>query len=201
MRTMRFNTECTVQECLKQIAEKMGASVDGCGLWSNEPRRGFLHSGKSLQYYDIKTGACATRDAHYLTFLSQDSLHVRKLHAPLRIITIDGCTKTLMIPQDKPVSELLVIIGEKLDIAHPEEYDLHSLHLRCSHLLPLANCELILILSDTACKCSTMQRRSPSTARRASGNITFMMATLWFSMYHDVSTFPRMCLCVCTVSL
>ncbi|KAJ3025177.1 UNVERIFIED_CONTAM: Talin-1 [Siphonaria sp. JEL0065] len=67
----------------------------------------WLKPAKVLDYYDVKTG---------------DLFQVKKKHAPLKVKTLDGSVKTVLVDESLEVSKLVGAVCERIGIHNPEEY-------------------------------------------------------------------------------
>ncbi|KAJ3182603.1 Talin-1 [Gaertneriomyces sp. JEL0708] len=109
-KTMQFSGDLSVHDVCREIREKFGEGAGGTDhglLW---PERGiWLQPTKLLDFYDLNSG---------------DALEYRKKHRMLRVKTMDGSVKTVLVDESLPVQQLVDIICEKIGIANSEEYSI-----------------------------------------------------------------------------
>lgn len=54
----------------------------------------------------------------------QDDIHYKKKHRPLKVKLPDGTVKTVLIDDTLAVSDIVKVIGDKMNISSPEEFSL-----------------------------------------------------------------------------
>ena len=74
------------------------ANENGLFKQIKESRGYWLNQERTLEYYDIKSG---------------DTLVYTKKYRPLRVQTLDGSVKTLLVDKSQTVAELTIVICEK----------------------------------------------------------------------------------------
>jgi len=111
--TMRFNGEMSVAEATKSIREKTGEGGADHGIFlppiPGKTTGRWLKDDRTLQYYDLTSGT---------------EIHYKKKHRPLKIRLLDQSIRTMLVDDSQTVAELVETIGEKMNIANPEEFSL-----------------------------------------------------------------------------
>ncbi|KAJ3121843.1 Talin-1 [Nowakowskiella sp. JEL0407] len=104
----KFNSDLSVHEACKEIREKFGEAAGGLDHSLYWPAQGkWLAASKVLDYYDLT---------------SNDELEFKKKHRILKVGTVDGSIKTVLVDQSLPIQQLVEIVCEKIGIQNPEEY-------------------------------------------------------------------------------
>ncbi len=88
----------------------MVASSSDYGIYCVTLNR-WLAGNKTLNFYDIRTG---------------DAVEFKRRHRPLRVCLMDGATKTALIDDTAPVSQIVLAVCERIGISNPEEYSLQT---------------------------------------------------------------------------
>ena len=82
-----------------------------------DPTKGrWLEQGRTLEYYDLKSG---------------DMLQYRKKLRPLRVRTLDGSVKTLLVDDSQTVAELIKAVCARIGKTTARVNQLSSLPLLC----------------------------------------------------------------------
>lgn len=112
-KTMQFDPTTTVLEACGQISGKKSSdhlSEYTLFLADEDTKKGlYLEPGRNFEYYILRNG---------------DLLEYRKKIRPLKVSTLDGTLKTLMIDDTQPAANLMAIICAKLGITNYDEYSL-----------------------------------------------------------------------------
>lgn len=112
-KTIQFNPSTSVSEACCQISGKKSPdhlSNYTLFLADEDSKKGlFLEPTRNFEYYILRNG---------------DLLEYRKKVRPLKVSTLDGTVKTLMIDDTQPVANLMAIICAKLGITNHDEYSL-----------------------------------------------------------------------------
>ncbi|XP_050433200.1 talin-1 [Adelges cooleyi] len=112
-KTMQFDQSTLVSDVCLQIGGK--ASQDHLSeytlfLADEDSRKGiYLEPTRSLEYYILRNG---------------DLLEYRKKMRTLKVSTLDGTIKTLVVDDTQPVANLMAVICAKLGITNHDEYSL-----------------------------------------------------------------------------
>ncbi len=92
-----------VFEVCKEIREKFGEKAGGGDHGLFLPILGkWLLQNKVLDFYDLKSG---------------DILEFRKKHRPLKVQTLDGTVKTIIVDESLPVQSIVETICEKFGMS------------------------------------------------------------------------------------
>lgn len=112
-KTMQFDPFTTVSEACCQVGGKSSADhllEYTLFLADEDSKKGvYLEPSRNLEYYILRNG---------------DLLEYRKKIRPLKVSTLDGTLKTLMIDDTQPVTNLMAVICAKLGITNHDEYSL-----------------------------------------------------------------------------
>lgn len=112
-KTMQFDPSTLVYDACCQISGKTSSDhmLDYTLFLADEDsKRGiFLEPTRNFEYYILRNG---------------DLLEYRKKVRPLKVSTLDGTVKTLMIDDTQPVANLMAVICAKLGITNYDEYSL-----------------------------------------------------------------------------
>lgn len=90
----------SLQEVCREIRDRVGehAGGDECKIFS--PSLGkWLELSRTLDFYDIKSG---------------DLLEFKKVFRPLKVKTLDGSVKTVIINESMSISQLVALVCDKL---------------------------------------------------------------------------------------
>eukprot|EP01091_Cochliopodium_minus_P013533 TRINITY_DN4387_c0_g1_i2.p1 TRINITY_DN4387_c0_g1~~TRINITY_DN4387_c0_g1_i2.p1 ORF type:complete len:2395 (+),score=901.68 TRINITY_DN4387_c0_g1_i2:60-7244(+) len=114
---MRFTSNMTVWEAIKEIQEKLEHEGEDHGIFLPHIEKicqmpKWLESNRTLEYYDLK---------------SEDLVVYKKKHRKLKVMTLDKAEKVVMIDDSQAVQVIIDAIGQKFDVMHPEEYSLVKL--------------------------------------------------------------------------
>ncbi|XP_074599773.1 talin-1-like [Brevipalpus obovatus] len=124
IKTIQFPCDTIVMDACRIIKEKLTENVHGTlmrndpnpcrdfGLFliNDDPKKGvWLENGRSLDYYMLRNG---------------DSLEYKRKMRPLRIKTLDGSVKTVLVDDSQNVANLMVVICTKIGITNHDEYSL-----------------------------------------------------------------------------
>ncbi|TPX31993.1 hypothetical protein SmJEL517_g04801 [Synchytrium microbalum] len=107
-KTIHFTGDMSAYEACKEIREKFGAEAGGSDhgiFWPAQTK--WLANNKVLDFYDLTSG---------------DEVEFKKKHRPLRVRTMDGSVKTVLIDESLPVQAIVVTVCERIGVANPEEY-------------------------------------------------------------------------------
>lgn len=115
LKMMQFDEAITVQGACQLILERIpeaGQTRMGgeSGLFKadEDPKKGrWLETDRALDYYGLKNG---------------DVLEFRVKIRPLRVKTVDGTVKTVLVDDSHTVKELINTVAEKIGLQNPEEY-------------------------------------------------------------------------------
>lgn len=112
-KTIQFDPSISVLEACCQISGKTSSdhlSEYTLFLADEDSKKGiYLEPARNFEYYILRNG---------------DLLEYRKKIRPLKVSTLDGTLKTLMIDDTQPVANLMAIICAKLGITNHDEYSL-----------------------------------------------------------------------------
>jgi len=116
-KVMRFASDMSVAECLKEINEKSGiegGADHGLYLPPNKEtgkKGSWLSKNRALRFYGIYSNA---------------TLEYKKMHRPLRIKLMDDTSKMVIIDDSASVREISDQIGEKIGLKSAEEFCLRK---------------------------------------------------------------------------
>lgn len=112
-KTMQFDPSISVFQACCQISGKTSSdhlSEYTLFLADDDSKKGiYLEPARKLEYYILRNG---------------DLLEYRKKIRSLKVSTLDGTLKTLMIDDTQPVANLMAVICAKLGITNHDEYSL-----------------------------------------------------------------------------
>lgn len=111
-KTMQFDPSTTVFEACCQISGKISDHLSEYTLFlaDEDSKKGlYLEPTRNFEYYILHNG---------------DLLEYRKKIRTLKVRTLDGTLKTLMIDDTQPVANLMAMICAKLGITNYDEYSL-----------------------------------------------------------------------------
>jgi len=112
-KTIQFDPSTTVYEACCQISGKVPSdhlSEYTLFLADEDSKKGiYLEPARNFEYYILRNG---------------DLLEYRKKVRPLKVSTLDGTLKTLMIDDTQPVANLMAVVCAKLGITNHDEYSL-----------------------------------------------------------------------------
>ncbi|KAL5245501.1 hypothetical protein ACI65C_012911 [Semiaphis heraclei] len=112
-KTIQFDPSTSVFEACCQISGKVSSdhlSEYTLFLADDDSKKGiYLEPGRNFEYYILRNG---------------DLLEYRKKVRPLKVSTLDGTLKTLMIDDTQPVANLMAVVCAKLGITNHDEYSL-----------------------------------------------------------------------------
>lgn len=109
----KFTGNSTVNECCKEIREKIGDKTTGPndhGMFSLLLNK-WLAPNKTLDFYDMNSG---------------DAVEYKKKHRPLRIRLMDDTQKTVLIDDSNTVVEIVATVCTRIGISNPDEYSLQT---------------------------------------------------------------------------
>jgi len=112
-KTIQFDPSTSVYDACCQISGK--SSPDHLSeytlfLADEDSKKGiYLEPARNFEYYILRNG---------------DLLEYRKKVRPLKVSTLDGTLKTLMIDDTQPVANLMAVVCAKLGITNHDEYSL-----------------------------------------------------------------------------
>ncbi|KAI9331954.1 hypothetical protein BDR26DRAFT_1010745 [Obelidium mucronatum] len=109
-KTMQFSSTMFIHDMMAEIRAKFSDGSTSLGndhglYWPDTGK--WLKPTKVLDYYDVKTG---------------DLFQVKKKHAPLKVKTLDGSIKTVLVDESLEVCKLVSAVCERIGIHNPEEY-------------------------------------------------------------------------------
>ncbi|KAJ3073819.1 Talin-1 [Podochytrium sp. JEL0797] len=114
-KTMQFSGATFIHDMLLEIRTKFSSDsnngnstplgLDHGLFWPDTGK--WLKPAKVLDYYDVKTG---------------DLFEVKKKHAQLKVKTLDGSVKTVLVDESLEVAKLVGLVCERIGIHNPEEY-------------------------------------------------------------------------------
>jgi talin len=114
VKTMQFEESMIVYDVCNLIRERVPDAAQGqaseYGLFSpdEDPTKGrWLEQGRTLDYYHLKNG---------------DKLEYRKKTRPLRIKTLDGSIKTILVDDSATVADITKTVCDRIGITNPEEF-------------------------------------------------------------------------------
>uniref|UniRef100_A0A1X7VGP0 FERM domain-containing protein n=1 Tax=Amphimedon queenslandica TaxID=400682 RepID=A0A1X7VGP0_AMPQE len=114
VKTMQFEESMIVYDVARLIRERVPDAAQGeaseYGLFNpdDDPTKGrWLEQGRTLDYYHLKNG---------------DILEYRKKTRPLRIKTLDGSIKTILVDDSATVAEITKTVCDRIGITNPEEF-------------------------------------------------------------------------------
>eukprot|EP01125_Pyxidicula_operculata_P006605 TRINITY_DN227_c1_g1_i1.p1 TRINITY_DN227_c1_g1~~TRINITY_DN227_c1_g1_i1.p1 ORF type:complete len:2471 (-),score=884.91 TRINITY_DN227_c1_g1_i1:132-7544(-) len=115
-KVLRFGSDMSVAECLKEILEKTGEGGRDHGLFlppnKESGKKGqWLSKNKALRFYGIK---------------NNETIEYKKTHRPLRIKLMDETSKVVIIDDSSSVREVCDTIGEKIGLKSAEEFSLRK---------------------------------------------------------------------------
>lgn len=117
VKTMQFEESMIVYDVCRLIRERVPDAAQGepneYGLFNpdEDPTKGrWLEQGRTLEYYHLKNG---------------DVLEYRKKIRPLRIKTLDGSIKTILVDDSATVAEITKTVCDRIGIINPEEFCLY----------------------------------------------------------------------------
>lgn len=112
-KTIQFDPSTSVSEACFQISGKTSSDhllEYTLFLADEDSKKGiYLEPGRNFEYYILRNG---------------DLLEYRKKVRALKVSTLDGTIKTLMIDDTQPVANLMAVICAKLGITNHDEYSL-----------------------------------------------------------------------------
>lgn len=111
-KTMQFDPSTSVLEACCQISGKKSDHLSEYTLFlaDEDSKKGlYLEPTRNFEYYILRNG---------------DLLEYRKKIRTLKVSTLDGTLKTLMIDDTQPVANLMAVICAKLGITNHDEYSL-----------------------------------------------------------------------------
>lgn len=112
-KTIQFDPSTSVSEACCQISGKTSSDhllEYTLFLADEDSKKGiYLEPGRNFEYYILRNG---------------DLLEYRKKVRALKVSTLDGTIKTLMIDDTQPVANLMAVICAKLGITNHDEYSL-----------------------------------------------------------------------------
>ncbi|TPX50472.1 hypothetical protein SeLEV6574_g00877 [Synchytrium endobioticum] len=107
-KTINFTGDMSVYEACKEIRDKFGTDTGGSDhgiFWPAYNK--WLSNNKVLDFYDLTSG---------------DDVEFKKKHRPLRVRTMDGSVKTVLIDESLPVQALVETVCERIGVLNSEEY-------------------------------------------------------------------------------
>ncbi|VVC34514.1 Vinculin/alpha-catenin,PH domain-like,FERM/acyl-CoA-binding protein, 3-helical bundle,IRS-type PTB [Cinara cedri] len=112
-KTMQFDPSISIAEACCQISGKTSSHhllEYTLFLADEDSKKGiYLEPTRNFEYYILRNG---------------DLLEYRKKIRPLKVSTLDGTLKTLMIDDTQPIANLMAVICAKLGITNHDEYSL-----------------------------------------------------------------------------
>ncbi|KAJ1563287.1 Talin-1, partial [Nowakowskiella sp. JEL0078] len=108
MQILQFTGDTSVHEACKEIRARFGDNAGGSDHGLFWPAQGkWLASSKVLDYYDL---------------VNNEDFEFKKKHRMLKVGTLDGSVKTVLVDQSLAVKQLVEIVCERIGIQNPEEY-------------------------------------------------------------------------------
>ncbi|KNC52797.1 uncharacterized protein AMSG_12193 [Thecamonas trahens ATCC 50062] len=112
VKSMPFNPSMSTGEVCREIRDRVGEGGSDHGLFKvgDDYSVGkWLENNKTLNYYELRSG---------------DLVEFKKKHRPLRVQTVDGAVKTVLVDDSMIVSDMVAIIAARVGIANAEEFSL-----------------------------------------------------------------------------
>jgi talin len=114
VKMMQFDESMIIYDACRIIRERIPDAAQGqaneFGLFKpdEDPKMGrWLEMGRTLEYYHLKNG---------------DVLEYRIKQRPLRVKTLDGSIKTVLVDDSQNVSELIKTVCAKIGLSNQEEF-------------------------------------------------------------------------------
>jgi len=114
---MRFSENMSIHELGKMVMEKVNSGGKDHSLFQPAPESDHNSCGKwlrpdrTIEYYDLK---------------NNDTLHYKKKHEVLKIKLVDDTVKTVLIDTSLSVSDIVDVLGKKINLKNAEEYALQA---------------------------------------------------------------------------
>ncbi|KAI8799801.1 hypothetical protein BJ742DRAFT_115886 [Cladochytrium replicatum] len=107
-KTLSFPSDATVHDACREIRSKFGPSAGG--------------NDHSLYWPAIHKWLAPTKILDYYDLSINDELEFKKKHRQLKVKTLDGTVRTVLIDETCAVSTLVEVVCEKFAIQNPDEY-------------------------------------------------------------------------------
>lgn len=124
-KAMRFSSELSIAELLKEIAETFDVSKEAKGLFHGSR---WLSPNRTLSFYDLTNGvpSLSLVDDVIMTkqCFFQAELEFRSVLAPIRVKLMDESIKTLLVDLSASVADTIDRICQKCQLPNSEEYGL-----------------------------------------------------------------------------
>ena len=111
-KSMPFSMNMSAGEVCRDIRDKIGEGGSDHGLFvpaTDYTTGKWLENNKTLNFYELRSG---------------DVVEFKKKHRPLRVQLVDGSTKTVLIDDSMPASDLVAVIAARVGISNAEEFSL-----------------------------------------------------------------------------